>query len=198
MINEQLLLKFGAQIKEYSKNELIFSENENARNYFQILKGIVKMNNYNDRGKEFIQGIFYKQQSFGESPLFINVKYPANATAISDTHIYILPKKKLFGLLYEKPEIHLEITRSLAKKLYYKAIIASEISSQEPEHRVLRFFDYLKNDVYKIGGKFTLKIEYTRQQIADILGLRVETIIRVIKNLEKKNELQIIKRKVFR
>ena len=47
-------------------------------------------------------------------------------------------------------------------------------------------------------GKFTLKIEYTRQQIANILGLRVETVIRVIKNLEKKKELQIIKRKVFR
>ena len=94
--------------------------------------------------------------------------------------------------------MHFEITKSLAQKLYYKAIIASEISCQEPEHRVLRFLDYLKNDIYKIEGKFTLKIEYTRQQIANILGLRVETVIRVIKNLEKKKELQIIKRKVFR
>jgi CRP-like cAMP-binding protein len=198
MINEQLLLEFGALIKEYSKNELIFSENENARNYFQILKGVVKMNNYNDHGKEFIQGVFYKQQSFGEPPLFINVKYPANAEALTDVSILVLPKKELFNLLYKKPEIHLNITKSLATHLYYKAIIASEISSHEPEHRVLRFLDYLKNDVYKVKGKFALKIEYTRQQIADILGLRVETVIRVIKNLEKKNEVQIIKRKVFR
>lgn len=198
MIKEQLLLEFGAQIKEYSKNELIFTENETARNYFQILHGIVKMNNYNEQGKEFIQGVFYKQQSFGEPPLFINVKYPANAEALTRVELLVLPKKKLLHLLHNTPGIHLNLTKNLAKRLYYKSIIASEIASQEPEHRVLRFFDYLKNDIYKVEGKFALKIVYTRQQIADILGLRVETIIRVIKNLEKKNELQIINRKVFR
>ena len=198
MINEQLLLDFGASTKKYSKNDIIFSEDENARNYYQIIDGVVKMNNYNDDGKEFIQGIFYKKQSFGEPPLFIDVKYPANAEALTETQVLILSKEKLYNLLYKNPEIHLNITKSLAKRLYYKAIIASEISSHEPEHRVLRFLDYLKNDIAKIDGKFTYKVAHTRQQIADILGLRVETVIRVIKNLENKNELQIIKRKVFR
>ena len=198
MINKQLLLDFNAQTKAYLKDELIFSENESAHYYYQIIEGAVKMNNYNDDGKEFIQGVFYKEQSFGEPPLFINVKYPANAIALSDCKVLKLSKDDLFKLLYKHPEVHLNITKSLAGRLYYKAIIASEISSQEPEHRVLRFFDYLKNDVYKIDGEFTFKIDYTRQQIADTLGLRVETVIRAIKSLEKKKEVQIIKRKVFR
>lgn len=198
MIKEQLLQEFGARIKKYAKNDIIFHEDENAKSYYQIIEGVVKMNNYNDDGKEFIQGIFYRQQSFGEPPLFIDVKYPANAEALTAVSILILPKKKLFNLLYKNPEIHLNITKSLAKRLYYKAIIASEISSHEPEHRVARFLDYLKKDIAKVEGKFTFKIEYTRQQIADVLGLRVETVIRVVKNLERKKELQIIKRKVFR
>ncbi|WP_272149373.1 Crp/Fnr family transcriptional regulator [Tenacibaculum aiptasiae] len=198
MIPKELLLSYNAQYKTYKKGEIIFSENQTAHNYFQISNGAIKMNNYNEDGKEFIQGIFYKEQSFGEPPLFIDVKYPANAEAISDSEIIVISKKQLFNLLQENPEIHLKITQSLAKRLYYKAIIASEISSQEPAHRVLRFFDYLKNDVYKIKGDFTFKIEYTRQQIADILGLRVETVIRVIKLLEKKGDLKILKRKVYR
>jgi CRP-like cAMP-binding protein len=198
MINEQLLLDFGARIKEYSKGELIFSENETAKYYYQISSGAVKMNNYNDDGKEFIQNVFYKTQSFGEPPLFIDVKYPANAIAFSDCKLLVLEKSKLFELLYKHPKTHLNITKSLANRLYYKAIIASEISSQEPEHRVLRFLDYLKNDVYKIAGEFTFKVDYTRQQIADTLGLRVETVIRVIKNLEKQKKVLIDKRKVFR
>ena len=198
MINEQLLHEFGAQIKEYTKNDFIFCEGENAKNYYQIIEGVVKMNNYNDVGKEFIQGIFYKAQSYGEPPLFIDVKYPANAVALSAVTVLVLPKIKLLKLLCEHPEIHLNITKSLAKRLHYKAIIASEISSHDPEHRVLRFLDYLKKDLAIIEGKFNFKVAHTRQQIADILGLRVETVIRVIKNLEKKNELQIIKRKIFR
>ena len=198
MIPEELLLKFNAYYKDFKKGEIIFSENHAAYNYYQICSGAVKMNNYNDDGKEFIQGVFYKNQSFGEPPLFIDVKYPANAETISDSKILVISKEQLFKLLQENPVIHLKITQSLAKRLYYKAIIASEISSQEPAHRVLRFIDYLKNDVYKTTGNFTFKVDYTRQQIADILGLRVETVIRVIKSLEKKGALKILKRKVFR
>ncbi|MFY0631256.1 MAG: Crp/Fnr family transcriptional regulator [Flavobacteriaceae bacterium] len=198
MINEELLSKYNAQLKEYSKGDLIFSENEHARYYYQIVSGVVKMNNYNDDGKEFIQGIFYKTQSFGEPPLFVDVPYPANAEALSNSSLLVLPKKSLIDLLYDNPEVHLNITEALANRLYYKAIIASEISSHEPEHRVLRFIDYLKHDVHKNEGEFTFQVDHTRQQIADLLGLRVETIIRVIKNLEKKNEVKIIKRKVYR
>ncbi len=198
MIPEQLLLSYNAQYKNYKKGEIIFSENQTAHNYFQISIGVVKMNNYNDDGKEFIQGVFYKEQSFGEPPLFIDVKYPANAETISESTILVISKEQLFKLLQENPETHLKITQSLAKRLYYKAIIASEISSQEPSHRVLRFIDYLKNDVYKVIGDFSFRVDYTRQQIADTLGLRVETVIRVIKSLEKEGELKILKRKVYR
>lgn len=198
MIPQEILLKYNATIKTFEKDATLFSENETARYYYQIVSGAVKMNNYNEDGKEFIQGIFYKQQSFGEPPLFIDIKYPASAVTLVKSDILLIDRQAFFQLLKEHPEIHLNITQSLAKRLYYKAIIASEISSQEPAHRVLRFIDYLKNDVAKTSGNFTFKVDYTRQQIADILGLRVETVIRVIKNLEKQGELKIIKRKVYR
>lgn len=198
MIDTELLLAFDALQKTYEKNEVIFSENDSARYYYQIAEGMVKMNNFNDDGKEFIQGVFYKGQSFGEPPLFVDIKYPANAMTLSKCTILVLPKERLYQLLIAHPEVHLEITKNLAKRLHYKAIIASEISSQEPEHRVLRFMDYLKTDVAKVEGKFNFEIAYTRQQVADILGLRVETVIRAIKNLEAKKEVRIIKRKVFR
>ncbi|TCP24704.1 CRP-like cAMP-binding protein [Tenacibaculum skagerrakense] len=198
MIPTELLIDFNAELKEFQKEDIIFSENNSARNYYQIKSGIVKMNNYNDDGKEFIQGIFYKEQSFGEPPLFIDINYPANAVAIENSVLYILPKEKFFQLLKTHSDIHFNITKSLAKRLYYKAIIASEISSQEPSHRILRFFDYLKHDVHQSPEKFSLKIDYTRQQISDLLGLRVETVIRAIKQLEKQGEVKIVKRKVYR
>lgn len=198
MIPTKLLIDFNAELKEFQKEDIIFSENNSARNYYQIKSGIVKMNNYNDDGKEFIQGIFYKEQSFGEPPLFIDINYPANAVAIENSVLYILPKEKFFQLLKTHSDIHFNITKSLAKRLYYKAIIASEISSQEPSHRILRFFDYLKHDVHQSPEKFSLKIDYTRQQISDLLGLRVETVIRAIKQLEKQGEVKIVKRKVYR
>lgn len=155
------------------------------------------MNNYNEDGKEFIQGIFSIGQSFGEPPLLANVKYPANAEAISDAEVFQLTKEQFLELLSSNPKVHLKITETLAKRLYYKAIMVSEISSQEPEHRILRIIDYLKH-VDKVEGQFNYRLDLTRQQLADLTGLRVETVIRATKSLEKKGELQIRKRKVYR
>lgn len=41
-----------------------------------------------------------------------------------------------------------------------------------------------------------LTIDLTRQQIADLTGLRVETVIRTLKRLESDSKVQIINSKV--
>jgi CRP-like cAMP-binding protein len=198
MISILALEDFGAGRVEYPKGETIFREGDCANNYYQIISGEVKMNNFNFDGKEFVQGIFYSGQSFGEPPLLADVKYPANAEAITDVELFKLHKLKFLELLEAYPKLHLELTRTLASRLYYKAIIASEISSQEPEHRVLRLLDYLKKHVHKLQEPYSFKVDLTRQQIAELTGLRVETVIRATKSLEKKKELKIKCRKVYR
>jgi CRP-like cAMP-binding protein len=198
MITIELLEKYGATQKSYTKATSIFKEGKLPTHYYQILSGEVKMNNYNDDGREFIQGIFYKDQSFGEPPLFLNQNYPASAVVVEDAEILCVPKESFMRLLNENPAISIKIIQNLAQRLYYKSVMAAEISTHEPEHRVLRLIDYaIANFNFKKDTNGYL-INFTRQQIGDLSGLRVETVIRAIKSLEKKGELKIINRKVYR
>lgn len=198
MIEEDLLIAFGAKTASFEKGEVLFRQGDTPRYYFQILSGAIKMNNFNDEGKEFVQGLFAKGDSFGEPPLFIEESYPANAVAITSSGVFLLPKERFMELLKANPDIHLHVTTNLAKRLYFKSIMASEISSQEPEHRVLKVIDYFKTKVNHVSENDSYMVEITRQQIADLTGLRVETVIRSIKSLEKKGELNIVNRKVYR
>lgn len=198
MIDEQLLIEFGSKKISLDKGEVFFEQGDVAKNYYQIHEGEIKMSNFNEEGKEFIQGIFSAGQSFGEPPLFLDEIYPANAIAIKATEIYSLKKDIFFELLVSHPEIHLKITANLAKRLYFKSMMASEISSQEPEHRIIKLIDYFKMKVNHLPKDEKYEVEITRQQIADLTGLRVETVIRAIKSLEKKGELTIHNRKVHR
>ncbi|MES2241203.1 MAG: Crp/Fnr family transcriptional regulator [Bacteroidota bacterium] len=198
MIAISLLEKHGAIIKNYKNGDTIFEEGTQPTHYYQIISGEVKMNNYNDEGKEFIQGIFYKNQCFGEPPLFIDQDYPANAVAVTDSELIVITKDKFLELLKNNSDISLEIIKNLSQRLYYKSVMAAEISSQDPEHRVLRLIDYsiAQLNFKKEEAGFLIKL--TRQQIGDLTGLRVETVIRAIKSLEKKGDLKIINRKVYR
>ncbi|OUL62260.1 Crp/Fnr family transcriptional regulator [Flavobacterium sp. AJR] len=198
MIAIELLEKYDAIQKKFTKTTVVFKEGKLPAYYYQILSGEVKMNNYNDDGREFIQGIFYKGQSFGEPPLFLNQKYPASAVVVEDAEILCVPKESFMRLLNENPAISIKIIENLAQRLYYKSVMAAEISTHEPEHRVLRLIDYaIANFNFKKDVNGYL-INFTRQQIGDLSGLRVETVIRAIKSLEKKGELKIINRKVYR
>ncbi|WP_374174859.1 Crp/Fnr family transcriptional regulator [Flavobacterium tructae] len=198
MIAIDLLEKYGALRKSFAKNEIIFKENNLPAYYYQIVSGEVKMSNYNDDGREFIQGIFYKEQPFGEPPLFLNQKYPANAIAVEDSEILLLDRNSFMKLLVENPDISLKIIENLAQRLYYKSVMAAEMSTQEPEHRILKLIDHgIAYFNFKKDANGYL-INFTRQQIGDLTGLRVETVIRTIKTLEKKGVLKIINRKVYR
>ncbi len=198
MIDPNLLLSFGAKMKIFEKGDIVFREGDTAFYYLQVATGEVKSSNYNEEGKEFLQGIFTAGDSFGEPTLFVDEKYPATTEAVVESELYVLPKAAFFEMLRKHPETAIEISRRLAARLYYKAIMAAEISSHDPEHRLLKLLDYFKEHVDPVPTGEKYCVRFTRQQLADLTGLRVETVIRAIKTLEKKGELQIQNRKIFR
>ncbi|MFT3794668.1 Crp/Fnr family transcriptional regulator [Flavobacterium sp.] len=198
MIATEILLQFGAQLKTYKKGTVLFSEGQSARYYFQVESGEVKTNNFNDEGKEFIQGMFTQGDSFGESTLLNHRSYPASAETMTDATVYVLPKTAFFDMLHQHPETAIALCQRMADRLYYKAIIASEIASQDPEHRLLALIDFLKVEVGKCKADQKYEVTLTRQQLADLTGLRVETVIRTIKALEKKGCLTIDHHKIYR
>lgn len=196
MINEDLLLFYGAEIKNYKSNEIIFREGELSVYYYQICKGKIKLNNYTEDGKEFIQNIFSDGHSFGESILFVDKPYPMNAETLNSSSIFKLPKSDFLLLMKENPDISNNIYQCLAERMYYKYIMLYNLSFQNPTSKLKLLMDYLKSyDENKTPYSF--QIPLTRQQLASLTGLCVETVIRVIKNMEKENDLKIVNRKIF-
>ncbi|MFV0540867.1 MAG: Crp/Fnr family transcriptional regulator [Aestuariibaculum sp.] len=198
MLPEHVLLEIGAEIKTFTKGDFIFYKGNTAKNFYQIITGEIKMNNFSENGKEFVQGIFTDGNSFGEPPLFTDGVYPANAEVVQEAKVFVLSKNNFLNVM-KTSEHALRILKIFANRLYYKSLIAVELSNESSEHRVLSLLDYFKkNNPKPIKSNKRCKIEYTRQDIANLTGLRVETVIRTIKTLEEKGEINIIKRKVYR
>ena len=197
MIKEQILREYGGEIISFSKGDYIFEKGNTPKFYYQVVNGGVKMNYYNDNDNEFIQGIFGKNKSFGEPPLLIDSKYPANAIAISSLTLYRVKKESFKKLLLENNEIHYGFTKMISKRLYFKATIANGITSNSAEKAILTLFKYLKNDIHENNLAFDLKIDFTRKNIAGLLGLSTEATIRTIKKMESKKIVKIINQKIY-
>lgn len=195
-INERTLHSAGAEIKEYGPGEFIFQEDNEALYYYQIIQGEVKLANTSEEGKEFIQNIFSSGQSFGDFILFLDRKYPVDAVTLTDCIILRLCKNNFFSLLRTYPHLYFNVCHAMSSYLYYQYIMLQKNSSLHPAERLIGIMTCFKN-LQEKKAPFSFKIPLTRQQLANLTGLCVETVIRTIKMLERNNTVKIENRKIF-
>lgn len=196
VISQKILESAGAVTKNFNPSENIFSEGESAHNYYQIVTGNVKMNNYYELGKESIQHLLEDGDCIGESLLFVDRKYPMNAIAITSCEVLSLRKELFFRLLKEHPKLSFDMNKWLSQKLYFKQIMAQNISTQSPAIKLKTLMDYLKSFECN-ENRFMFQIPLTRQQMAHLTGLCTETVIRTLKKMEKEGKLLIQSGKIL-
>ncbi|QDW22446.1 Crp/Fnr family transcriptional regulator [Flavobacterium sp. KBS0721] len=195
-IDTDLLYTWGAVAKKVPKNTIIFYEDDPPLSFYQILEGTVKMSYTNEDGKDLTIGIFEKGNSFGEPPLFIEQPYPASAIAQTDCVLLKLSKRKFIAFLQENPDIQIKILKVFAWKIYNKIVFSKNIINHKPEYRIKYFLDNLKKQ-NNVTACQKMRIPYTRQEIADFTGLRVETVIRTISLMNKVKKIEIVDHKLF-
>ncbi|MCU0335672.1 MAG: Crp/Fnr family transcriptional regulator [Chitinophagaceae bacterium] len=191
-----LLLSMGATYQSYKKGEIIFKEGAYCRYYHQLVSGTVVWHNVDDLGKEIIQAIIVPGESFGELPLFDDKPYAAGAVAMQQSLVLRLPKELFLELLKEDYDMHMALNRKMAERLRFKFMLLQAVSQATPEGSICMLLNYLKQEQKHICTGCGL-INLTRQQIADLLGLRVETVIRVTRRLHEEGRLLIENRKLF-
>jgi len=189
LIPVTLLEKFKARLVNVKKDQVLLEEGEPARDFFQVEQGQVKMFIINPDGQEFTQGIFNPGESFGEPALLGGFDYPSSAVAVEAGKVWRLPKSEFIQLLKENFDIHLKLSQVLCKRLQYKSMILTEVSSYDPEHRLVTLLKYFKSKLITKVTSDKVIVPFTRQQLADMTGLRVETVIRTIKRMEKDGKL---------
>ncbi len=191
-----LLLSYGANFVKIPKDQAIFRESHLARFYYKVESGKIKMCNYHEDGKEFIQGIFEEGESFGEPPLFINAPYPADAIAVEDSVVLRLSRNHYFTMLKENPDLLFQYAVYVSERLMNKAQRMRDLSSYSPELRILNLLKETKKKSHN-RSPGPERINLTRQEIANMTGLRVETVIRTMKALQESGKITIQSRKVY-
>lgn len=196
MIDIDMLLACGAAYKKLSAGELVFREGSPCQFYHQLVSGSIRWVNIDDNGHEFIQTIIDPGECFGEMPLFDDGGFAATAIADEDSVILRLHKTSFLQLIKENPEIHFSFSQLLAKRVRFKFLLLKSLALHAPEARIATLLGHLKAENKNFCANCN-QLKLTRQQIADMTGLRVETVIRAMRNMHEKGELVIEKGKVY-
>jgi len=196
MIPVDSLLQKGASYRKVGPGDIVFNEGTTAVYYYQLITGQIRWCSITDDGREILHRVVEPGGSIGEFPLFDDEPYAASAIADAPSILLRLPIQSFHELLREYPDIHLRFTKSLVQHLRFKFFLTTLQSENSPEKIISRLISYFNQQ-----GKFICqdcnRLLLTRQQLANMTGLRVETVIRAIKHMEKEERISIVKGKVF-
>jgi CRP-like cAMP-binding protein len=191
-INPQFILDTQADIKKYSKGCIIANEGSKSLYFYYLIDGELSVYNFTPEGKEFLQHKVKEKNFFGEPAVLLEKPFPGNVEVTSDfAEILKIKRENFLQYLKNNPDWCLEFTKSIAEKSIIKSNSLKNIVFLNPEDRIIKQF----ND-YKEGAEQKMVIELTRKELSNMTGLRIETIIRTIKKMEKEGKLEIKNGKV--
>ncbi|MEN5307381.1 Crp/Fnr family transcriptional regulator [Chryseobacterium cucumeris] len=196
VISEDLLFSHEATLENYEAGDAVFQEGTAAKYYFQIRQGTVKLNTFLEDGKEFVHGFPFDGHCIGESYLFTDHHYAINAIAVTHCEIIKISKTKVLEILLEKPELILEINKYMADRMHFRFMISSFLAISDPIVKLMKLFDHIKK-YFGFQEPYSFLVPYTRQQIATLTGLRVETVIRYVKKMEEQKMVKIESTKIY-
>ena len=112
-INE---IKTIASQKLCSKDELVFSEGDDANSFYIIDKGQVSIF-YDNNGEDKQLCVLNENDYFGEMALFEDIPRSATIRTQKETRLLMLHKREFAEIVREYPQIALHICRVLGARL---------------------------------------------------------------------------------
>lgn len=188
----EALHKIGSR-HSFTENAEIFAEGDDAGFLPIVVSGRVKMIHFLEPGKEVIMNIFEGGEMFAVPPVFDGLNYPATAIAMEETVLLLVKRSDFLELLRGSSEFAFAVISWMCEMLRDKTAAIQNLSTASPEHRVVRILLKLsERDI--ADGPVTIGLR--RADIAKMAGLTTETTIRVVRNLAKKQFLEIIHGKI--
>lgn len=175
---------------EFAADQTIYSEGEMPEGVYVICRGRVKIFTTDSRGQQLITWIRHPGEIFGHIALFSQCEYRCSGKAMGNTVLSLIDAKTLHEFLDLFPRTYPLLLRTIATELRIVQHKLKDTAYQPAKSKVASTL--IRAISYKSKGTTAPAIHgLKRTEIAEITGLALETVVRALAELEKK---QVIKR----
>ena len=164
----------------FKKGHLIFQQGDEAKHFYVILSGWVKLFRQLPSGDEAILHIFTVGETFAEAAMFDNMKYPASAEVVADAKLLAINCEHFKNQLAKNPEIAM---RMLATSSLHLKNLVFEIEQVKARTSIQRVVQFLLGFCPKDSVSTVIELPYEKHLIATRLGIKPESLSRLLNQL---------------
>lgn len=172
--------------KFYEKGAMLFLEGEDSERLFLVERGVIKVFRSLESGRELILGLFRHGDAVGEVALIDGQGYPASACAHEDSTVLIMGRDDYFSYLKRFDGAAIALLRDVMMRMRTIQRRMEDLGGGGVEYRLGRVLQsFCASAPAQGGGRLYLPVPLTRQDFADMVGARVETVIRIMSRWQK-------------
>lgn len=183
------LSKHSSRRKIEAGNEFI-GQGESVSSYSNILNGVVKLSKVMADGRQQIVGLQFAPDFMGRP---FQGESRMAAEAATDTEICIFPRRAIERLIADTPELEHQLHNQALKELDEARDWMLTLGRKTAQEKVASFLSLIAShsdpEQQDISSVFELPL--SRAEIADFLGLTIETVSRQMTKLRKEGIIQI-------
>lgn len=180
------LQQIGTKVR-FSRNQTIFNDGDEAMNCYKVISGAVRLCKHMADGRRQIADFLLAGDLFG----FMQFgHYKFTAEAVGDVVLMCYPQRQVARLSSSMPNLRGRLLVLLSQRLLGMQDHLVMLGRQTAKERIASFLLHVaeRSDAEE-GLVFDLPM--SRQDIADYLGLTIETVCRMLSELKREKIIAI-------
>jgi len=170
-------------VVRFTRNDTIYSKGDEARYSYKVIEGAVRLSRIFADGRRQIVNFFLPDENFG---IELSEEYSATAEAVGEVVALRCPRLCIAQMTDGDPDISHKRLAMFSKSLAAAERHVAMLGHQSAKERVASFFMALEMQ-RRNDDQHTLDLPLSRQDIADYLGLTIETTCRALSELKRLN-----------
>jgi CRP/FNR family nitrogen fixation transcriptional regulator len=172
-------------VQNIAQDRGIFAEGNGAEYFFKVVSGVVRTCKFLVDGRRQIDGFHVVGDIFGFEP---GGQHLLSAEAVTDCTLIAYRKQKMDMFAGSDRLLSQELLafamRGMAKAQHHSFLLGRRSAME-------KVAGFLLDWVEKGVNQRTISLAMTRQDIADYLGLTIETVSRTLSQLERDNIIEL-------
>ncbi len=177
-------LMHSARVISVAKGEFLFQQGEEARHFYFVVNGCIKLFRTLPDGTEKIIELIASNQTFAEALMFSSqTEYPVSGQAVDPTELFSFSNTDYLALVKTNPDLCVELLGDLSFRLRKRLNEIEVLSLKNSTHRVVRYFMAQMADSDEERPTFDLPV--AKRLIAGHLSIQPETFSRIVHRLKE-------------
>ena len=196
-LNKEQLVQMANCKTSYTikKGEPIFQEGETLNGVFCIKDGVCKLSKLSSNGKEQILKLVKSGELLGQRSMISDESANLSAVALDDMQVCFIPKNEIIGFFNNNNQFSMNIMQSICGDLKDADDHMVNMAQKTVKQRLAETLLYLEEN-FGENDDGTLKIQLSREELANMIGTATESCIRLLSDLNKNDYIEIVGKKI--